>query len=43
MDMRRGLCCKQWSLEDMTCLFVCLRVVTCGWELELELELGVSK
>ena len=24
MDMRRGLCCKQWSLEDMTCLFVCL-------------------
>ena len=29
------------------CLFVCLRVVTCGWEveleLELELELGVSK
>ena len=21
MDMRRGLCCKQWSLEDMTCLF----------------------
>lgn len=32
MDMRRGLCCKQWRLEDMTCLLVWnWRGLKCFW------------